>query len=201
VNRWFLLVSYKYLFSSYLRCGREHYTCHGICRCILYPYIFSWDCLSLNAGVDLEHEPAPPGHGEGDWEPGSSRRTPQPRRIQGKQLFIYQSMYGTVLPYSFSSDHAAVHPIYTKYREEQGNCSCVVTVNGIFLSLCQCCGSVTFWYWSGSGSADPCLWPVDPPPDPAPDPAIFVLDLQDANKKTIFSPYFFFKVHLQHFLR
>jgi hypothetical protein len=34
----------------------------------------------------------------------------------------------------------------------------------------QCCGSLTFWY--GSGSADPCLWP---------DPAIFVLDLQDAN--------------------
>ncbi len=37
----------------------------------------------------------------------------------------------------------------------------------------QCCGFVTFWY--GSGSADLCLWPIDP------DPAIFVLDLQDAN--------------------
>ncbi len=30
-----------------------------------------------------------------------------------------------------------------------------------------CCGSVTFWY--GSGSADPNLWLTDP--DPAPDPA------------------------------
>jgi hypothetical protein len=25
----------------------------------------------------------------------------------------------------------------------------------------QCCGSVTFWYGSGSGSADPYLWPTD----------------------------------------
>ncbi len=38
----------------------------------------------------------------------------------------------------------------------------------------QCCGSVTFWY--RSGSADLCLWTVDP------NPAIFVLDVQDANK-------------------
>jgi hypothetical protein len=53
----------------------------------------------------------------------------------------------------------------------------------------QCCGSVTFWY--GSGSADPCLWLMDP----SPDPAIFVIDLQDANKKTIFftKKYFFSK--------
>ncbi len=42
----------------------------------------------------------------------------------------------------------------------------------------QCCGSMTFWY--GSGSADPCLWLMDP------DPAIFVIDLQDASKKLIF---------------
>jgi hypothetical protein len=41
-----------------------------------------------------------------------------------------------MVPHSFSSDHAAVHPIHTKYSEEQGNCSCVVPVNGIFLSLC-----------------------------------------------------------------
>ncbi len=31
--------------------------------------------------------------------------------------------------------------------------------------------------WSGFGSADPCLWPVDP------DPAIFVIDLEEADKK------------------
>jgi hypothetical protein len=39
-------------------------------------------------------------------------------------------------------------------------------------------------------------------PDPDPDPAIFVLDLQDANKKQFFSKFFFlliFKVHLHHF--
>ncbi len=36
----------------------------------------------------------------------------------------------------------------------------------------QCCGSMTFWCrsGSGSGSADPCLWLLDP------DPAIFVID-------------------------
>ncbi len=41
----------------------------------------------------------------------------------------------------------------------------------------QCCGSMTFWGGSGSGSADPCLRLMDP------DPAIFVSDLQDASKK------------------
>ncbi len=32
----------------------------------------------------------------------------------------------------------------------------------------QCCrsGSMTFWYRCGSGSADPCLWIIDPNPDP-----------------------------------
>jgi hypothetical protein len=35
---------------------------------------------------------------------------------------------------------------------------------------------MTFWYGSGFGSTDPCLRLVDP------DPAIFVIDLQDANK-------------------
>jgi hypothetical protein len=46
------------------------------------------------------------------------------------------------------------------------------------------------------GSGDPCLWPMDP------DPAIFVLDLQDANKNLFmlnFSAYYFLKVHLQNF--
>jgi hypothetical protein len=56
---------------------------------------------------------------------------------------------------------------------------------------------------------------VDPDPDPRihasdwwirildPDPAIFVIDLQDGSKKlnfnTIFSAYYFLKVHLHHF--
>jgi hypothetical protein len=39
--------------------------------------------------------------------------------------------------------------------------------------------------------------------DPDPDPAIFVTDLQDANKEQIFlqsfSAYYFLKVHLHHF--
>ena len=50
-------------------------------------------------------------------------------------------------------------------------------------------------YLSGSGSADLCLWLMDP------DPAIFVIDLQVANKKQNFSAYFFLKVpvHLHHF--
>ncbi len=46
----------------------------------------------------------------------------------------------------------------------------------------QCCGSMTFW--CGSGSADPCLWLMDP------DPAIFVIHLQDVNKKQIFKKFF-----------
>ncbi len=52
-----------------------------------------------------------------------------------------------------------------------------------------------FWCWSGS--ADPCLWLMDP------DPPIFVIDFQDANKKLIFkkrfSAYYFLKVHIHHF--
>ena len=50
--------------------------------------------------------------------------------------------------------------------------------------------SVTFFY-------------TDSDPDPAPDPALFVIDLQDANKKTNFfekfSAYYFLKVHLHNF--
>jgi hypothetical protein len=38
---------------------------------------------------------------------------------------------------------------------------------------------MTFWYASGSGFADPCLSLKDP------DPAIFVVDIQDANKKIV----------------
>jgi hypothetical protein len=60
----------------------------------------------------------------------------------------------------------------------------------------QCCGSMIDWYGSGSGSADPCLYLIDP------DPAIFVIDLQDANKKLIkksFPAYYFLKVYLHNF--
>jgi hypothetical protein len=34
--------------------------------------------------------------------------------------------------------------------------------------------------------------------DADPDPATFVIDLQDANKKLIFSAYYFLNVHLHH---
>jgi hypothetical protein len=40
---------------------------------------------------------------------------------------------------------------------------------------------------------------MDPDPAQAPDPAVFVIDLQDANKKLFFSAYYFLKVHLHHF--
>ncbi len=40
-------------------------------------------------------------------------------------------------------------------------------------------GSMTFWCLSGS--AETCLWLMDPDSDP--DPPIFVTDIQDANKK------------------
>ncbi len=51
---------------------------------------------------------------------------------------------------------------------------------GVNKNCClTCCGSMTFSCGSGSGSADPCMWLLDP------DPAIFIIDLQDANKKLI----------------
>jgi hypothetical protein len=44
---------------------------------------------------------------------------------------------------------------------------------------------------------------MDPDPDSDPDPAIFVIDRQDASKKlifnTLFSAYYFLKLHLHHF--
>jgi hypothetical protein len=58
-------------------------------------------------------------------------------------------------------------------------------------SQSQCYGSMIFW--CGSGSADPCLWLMDPDSDPDadPDPSIFIIDLQDANKKLILLKKFF----------
>ncbi len=40
--------------------------------------------------------------------------------------------------------------------------------------------------WSGSRSADPCLWLMDFDQDLAQGPVIFVIDLQEANKKQFF---------------
>ncbi len=59
---------------------------------------------------------------------------------------------------------------------------------------------MTFWRGSGSGSADPCLWLMDPDLDPI----LFGIDPQEVNKiqilfKKKFSAYYFLKVHLRHF--
>ncbi len=62
----------------------------------------------------------------------------------------------------------------------------------------------------GSGSADLCLWLMDPDPNSDPDPAIFVIDLQDEldhrwQQKINFLTKFFclllLKVHLHYFQR
>ncbi len=52
----------------------------------------------------------------------------------------------------------------------------------------QCCGSMTFW--CGSGSAESCLWLMNPDPDPLSGSCYFI-DLQDASKKLIFQHNFF----------
>jgi hypothetical protein len=77
---------------------------------------------------------------------------------------------------------------------------CSVTKIKRKISFKQCCGSMTFWCWSGSvsGFADPCLWLMDP--------AIFFVDLQDANKKLIKKKVFLHKtfwryLHLHPFLK
>ncbi len=47
----------------------------------------------------------------------------------------------------------------------------------VLSTIYQCCGSIKFWY--GSGSADQYLLLMDTDPDPA----IFVSDLQEINTK------------------
>jgi hypothetical protein len=77
----------------------------------------------------------------------------------------------------------------------------------IFNSFYQCCGSMTFWGGSGSGSADPCLWLMNPDFDPDPGPGSgswyfrrWPPRCQQKNFfNTIFSAYYFLKLHLHHF--
>ncbi len=54
------------------------------------------------------------------------------------------------------------------------------------VSTYKCCGSMTFWCRSRSGSADPCLWLMDPDSDPV----IYVIHHQGANKKLIKKKFF-----------
>ncbi len=80
-----------------------------------------------------------------------------------------------------------------------------------FMRICICnlkfsvIVSMTFWGGSGSGSGslDPCFWLMDLDLDPGSGSYYLVIDLQDASKKiifnTIFSAYYFLKIHLQHF--
>jgi hypothetical protein len=66
------------------------------------------------------------------------------------------------------------------------------------LQVNRCSGSMNFL--CGSRSADPCLLLMIQIRISDPDHAIFVIDLQDANKKLIkkerFPPFYFLKVHL-----
>ncbi len=65
----------------------------------------------------------------------------------------------------------------------------------------QCCGSMTLWGGSGSGSADPCLLLMDP--DPGSGSCYFRHWPSRCQKKlifnTIFSAYYFLKLHFHHF--
>ncbi len=62
---------------------------------------------------------------------------------------------------------------------------------------------MTFWGGSGSGSADPCLWQTDPDPDPGSRSCYFrhwpSRCQKEKNFHTIFSTYYFLKLHLHHF--
>jgi hypothetical protein len=66
----------------------------------------------------------------------------------------------------------------------------------------QCCGSVTFWYGSGSGSADPYpkVTDLDSDPDLTLNPALIVSGFQDVDKNKFlflsFLDFYFLKVHL-----
>jgi hypothetical protein len=73
-----------------------------------------------------------------------------------------------------------------------------------FLVARQCGGSMTFW--GGSESADPCLWLMDPDPDS--DPGSWSCYFRHWSSRcqpktnifnTIFSAYYFLKLHLHHF--
>ncbi len=92
------------------------------------------------------------------------------RRVKKKQPF-FRVMTCTILSAgSISRSRKEIIASKIKYSE--------------ILLFFQCCGFMTFW--CGSGYADPCLWLMEPDPESDPDPAIFVIDLQDANKKLLF---------------
>ncbi len=63
----------------------------------------------------------------------------------------------------------------------------------------QCSWSKTFWGGSGSGSSDPCFWLMDPDPEPGSGSCYFRHWPSRWQQNTIFSAYYFLKVHLHHF--
>ncbi len=72
-------------------------------------------------------------------------------------------------------------PPVHKRRKPIGQCHldnlcCYPDLVTLIYSRVQCCRSMTFW--GGSGSADPCLWLMDP------NPAIFIIDLPKMPTKT-----------------
>ncbi len=77
--------------------------------------------------------------------------------------FIYFSMHTVPINFQCSRDPDHIPPPHPPPPPPQGGTK----------TTGQCSGYMTFW--CGSGSADPCLWLMDPDPDPA----IFVIDLKD----------------------
>ncbi len=117
-----------------------------------------------------------------------------PQRVLRRYILLCLlfAMFADSLPFIFlpppsttCSTHlqTSAYLYYHFYRKVYvtGNHSLYMQSWIIRVSLCQCCGSMTFLY--GFGSADPWLWPIDPDLDP--DPAIFVLDLQYASETLI----------------
>ncbi len=65
------------------------------------------------------------------------------------------------------------------------------------MSSWQCCGSITFW--CGSGSADSCLWLVDPDPEPGPGSSYFRhWPSRCQQKKQISKHFFLFNTFLRY---
>jgi hypothetical protein len=112
----------------------------------------------------------------------------------------YISKFICKFPYSLTGNQRKQHQLryrqLQRYKKDRAIRAGTVK-SGNFVTIFQCCGSMTFWGASWSGSADPCLWLMDP------DPSIFVIDLQDASKKIIlnkiFSAHYFLKIHLHNF--
>jgi hypothetical protein len=87
-----------------------------------------------------------------------------------------------VLPVkSFNKKKSGILPPYQCSNLPPRNASLIPNYGSGSILYRSVLGIMTFW--CGFGSADPCLWLMDPDADP--DPAIFIIDLQDAKRKLI----------------